>query len=247
MIIDPRLDRRIPTNFAHVNKWPASGLRRLQRTVRTVERTMLPPLPALYQRIYDQGREGACVGFGESLLMSILNRTLFDAIWLYREAQQIDEFNDTPPAEGTTLSAGFDVLREKGHRRIVAGIPLPAMIEDGIVAVNRWLTTSDEGRTAIADGHPIVDGVFWFRGFDAPKLIAKRNGRKLEYWIPPRAKWGRITGGHCICRPGASDQRQAFAWLNSWGKSYPWPVFIDYADHEYLLAQQGESAIVTDR
>jgi hypothetical protein len=244
---DPRLDRRIPTDFKHVSKYPASALRRMQRTVQTVEKLMQPPSPDKYQRIYDQGQEGACVGFGESIQMSILNRQLFDALWLYREAQEVDEWTDTPPEQGTSLRAGFDILRDKGHRRIIAGIPLPEMIKHGIVSVNRWLTTTDEGRTAIADGHPMVDGVMWFDGFYPENLVQKRNGQKTEYWIPPREKWGRVQGGHCISRPGASDKRQAFAWLNSWGKAYPWPVYINYTDHEWLLNQQGESAIVTDR
>jgi len=88
---------------------------------------------------YNQGTEGACVGFATSRLMSHLNRVRYDARWLYKEAQKVDYW----PGEdyqGTAVSAAFDVLRDRGHRmqtwvepRVSAGI-----------SANRWLTTVDE-------------------------------------------------------------------------------------------------------
>jgi len=69
-----------------------------------------------YQR-YDQGNEGACVGFSSSRAMSLTHRVLLDAPWLYHEAQKVDEW----PGEsysGTSVRAGFDVLKTQGHRRI---------------------------------------------------------------------------------------------------------------------------------
>lgn len=91
---------------------------------------------------YDQGSEGACVGFGESRMMSLLNRKRYDARWLYHEARKVDEW----PGEdydGTSLRAGFDILRTVGHRRKWGPVTLPPMEREGIAA-NRWLLSVDE-------------------------------------------------------------------------------------------------------
>jgi hypothetical protein len=85
---------------------------------------------------YDQGNEGACVGFSESRMMSQLNRKRYDAEWLYHQAQKSDEW----PGEdydGTSVRAGFDVLRTIGHRRKWGPFTLPENINEGISA-NRW-------------------------------------------------------------------------------------------------------------
>ena len=66
---------------------------------------------------YDQGKEGACVGFACSRMMSLLNRRRYEAPWLYREAQRVDDW----PGEdysGTSVRAALDVLRSRGHRRV---------------------------------------------------------------------------------------------------------------------------------
>ena len=48
--------------------------------------------PDAWWDFYNQGTEGACVGFGISRLASQLNRKLYDGFWLYHEAQKIDEW-----------------------------------------------------------------------------------------------------------------------------------------------------------
>lgn len=97
---------------------------------------------------YDQGSEGACVGFGESRAQSLLNRKRYDGFWLYRQAQLIDEWTDTPPEEGTSVRAGLDILRTLGHVRLYGGRPSVASPAEGI-AVNRWATGIDDWLTAI--------------------------------------------------------------------------------------------------
>jgi len=94
-------------------------------------------------RFYDQGREGACVGFGSSRMMSLLNRKRYDARWLWNQAKKIDEWPDTNPGDdnGTSVRAAMDVLRAQGHvtwkaNRSGDGYPLQA---EGITA-NRWAT-----------------------------------------------------------------------------------------------------------
>jgi hypothetical protein len=219
-----------------------------QRTVTTVEKRLR--FPERYIDIYDQGAEGACVGFGESIMMSILNRKLYDALWLYREAQVIDEWTDTPPGEGTSLSAGFDVLRSTGHRRLWGGQSRPPEVDEGIVDVNRWLTTVDEIRTAISEGKPVCLGINWYHAFYNP-TFKKHRGRKEAVIAPEDSdpRWNGLAGGHCIMATGASDIRQAFELSNSWGRSFgvKGKAWLPYSSLTRLLEEQGEAAIVTDR
>jgi hypothetical protein len=98
---------------------------------------------------YDQGNEGACVGFSSSRMMSLLNRKRYDAAWLYHEAQRIDEW----PGEdydGTSVRAGMDVLRTEGHRRKLGPFTLPASLDAGIKE-NRWATNVVEVLACLHD------------------------------------------------------------------------------------------------
>jgi hypothetical protein len=222
----------------------------LQRTVENVEVSM--KFPDRYIDIYDQGSEGACCGFGGSIMMSILNRKLYDALWLYREAQILDEWAETPPEEGTSLSATFDVLRTKGHRRLWGGTSRPPEMDEGIVEVNRWITTVDEMRTAISEGKPILFGINWYNAFYNPVMKKSGNRNKEEAWIALESsdpQWGGLAGGHCIVGAGASDRRQAIELPNTWGRSYgvKGRVFIPYSAVTRLMGELGECAIVTDR
>lgn len=102
---------------------------------------------------YDQGNEGACVGFGWSRTMTLLNRVRYDARWLWDWAKVVDEWSDTNPGDdnGTSVHAGGDVLRGKGHVKFVKDYgtnyasrdrQVPALAA-GISAV-RWATTVAE-------------------------------------------------------------------------------------------------------
>lgn len=241
------LGRRIPSDFEHTRKYPLRLL--TPQTVERVERT-IPLWPSgadLPLRVfYNQGQEGACTGFSASWLMTMLNRRKYAARWLYQEAQKIDEWDDTPPAEGSSVRAVFDVLRERGHRRSWAGLMLPVSLNDGIAA-NRWSTTVDEMRTSIALSTPGVLGINWYQNFETP---VRHNG---DYWIginpfngTPLTELGRVRGGHAIVFRGASDQRQAILLTNSWGASYP-DVYVPYAVIQRLIDESGECGIVTDR
>ncbi len=54
---------------------------------------------------YDQGREGACVGFGCSRMMSLLNRKRYDARWLWDWAKSTGRVGRDEPR------------RRRGHER----------------------------------------------------------------------------------------------------------------------------------
>src|ERR1044072_2993155 len=89
---------------------------------------------------YNQGQEGACVGFGSSRMMSLINRKKYAARWLYLEAQLVDEYADTPPEEGTSVNAAMKILKAKGHCPVDAyGFAKPVSLAEGISAY-RWAT-----------------------------------------------------------------------------------------------------------
>lgn len=125
---------------------------------------------------YDQGKEGACVGFGCSRCMSILNRKRYDARWHYHLTQLNDEYSDTPPAEGTSVRAGLDTLRVKGHRAIRNGRSLEPDLIEGIAA-NRWATSIDDWLLAL--GRPGAEEV----------PLANSWGRSYPHivWMPTAA------------------------------------------------------------
>lgn len=183
--------------------------------------------------------------------MSILNRRLYDAYRLYATAQGIDEWAETPPEGGTSLRAGFDVLRTIGHWRVYAGRSRAPMLEEGI-SENRWITTVDEARAALFAKMPINLGINWYTQFsrpiEKPRHGDKPTSRRREYWIDENvAVWGWVEGGHAITAVGASDKRQAFALCNTWGEGYPFLVWLPYKAFERLMQEQGECGVVTDR
>jgi hypothetical protein len=133
------------------------------------------PLPHHLRGYMNQGREGSCVGWACSWLLTILNTRpgdvrRYDAIWLYRAAQAIDDWNDTPPQEGTSVRAALDVLRDTGHRRMRRGVSAAPDLTEG-VAANRWAETVDELRACVAAGVPAVLGIDWHEGFDRPEQV----------------------------------------------------------------------------
>ena len=70
-----------------------------------------------WHSFYDQGSEGACVGFGTSRMMSLLNRRRYEARWLWDRAKEIDDWPDTNPGDsnGTSVRAALDILVNRGN------------------------------------------------------------------------------------------------------------------------------------
>lgn len=213
---------------------------------------------------HDQGREGSCVGHAVALERAIVNSAelhregshgyrRYDPITLWRAAKAIDEYPQTKPGDelGTSVRAAYEIARTMGLARVrsmhvVNGVPIPTGLQDASaeegVEEYRWARTVDAIRAAIVAETPVAIGVDWYTGFDSP--IVKGN---RERWLPLMAGAGRIRGGHSVALVGASDRRQAFRLVNSWGASYP-PVWMPYATIEALLARRGgEAALVTDR
>lgn len=227
--------RLIPTDWNHVMLYPFSAV--APEAVEKVERTLR--LPA-YRVIYDQKREGACVGFASSWMMSTLNRRRYDPRWLWNKAKEIDEWPDTNPGDncGTSVRAAMDVLRKTGHVRIFRKKTYPPDQQEGILE-NRWATSVDQIRTCIAGGTPVVFGINWYTNFDEP---VEKNG---DWWVG-QGNLGAVRGGHAICLYRASDRRQAFGFVNNWGARYPLAL-MPYKVVERLLGEYGEATMVTDR
>lgn len=242
------LGRRTPENFDHVEKYPFSAVQPL--TAVSVNRSLRLPS---FHSTWDQGREGACVGYGTSMMMSILNEGQarasvtkpythrYDPRWLWNQAKIVDEWSDTNPGDdnGTSVSAACDVLRTKGHVRVSYGKDQPVSLTEGIVT-NRWAGSVDEVRTAISMGIPCSIGVNWYSNFDNPQIDS--SGR---YWIG-KGNLGSIRGGHCVTVYGAWDKYQAVRIKNSWGGAYPL-VWMPYSTLQRLINEQGECTLVTDR
>lgn len=246
------LGRRIPEDFEHVAKYPLLTL----LADPTSELAIPPPgtekslgLP-WWWKTHDQGNEGACEGYGNSAMMSITNHYQrlkatgqnitfrYDCGWLYHEAQLIDEWSDTPPAEGTSGRASCEILRTRGHRRVQSGVSGPENIANGI-STYRWATEADEVRAAIFAGLAVAIGINWYRNFDNPTIVNN------ERWIG-LGSLGAIRGGHCVCLYRMSDRRQAFMLMNSWGVDYA-PAWIPYTIFNRLMTEDGEAAVITDR
>lgn len=241
------LGRRTPETWEHVEKYPFAAVQ--PTTVASVNRVLRLPI---FHREWDQGREGACVGFGTSMMMSIINEAearaalhlpymhRYEPRWLWNEAKKVDEWDDTNPGDdnGTSVNAATRVLREQGHRRVIRDRVRDPVRAEGI-SVNRWANSVDEVRTAIASGTPCSIGVNWYSNFDDPV----QEG--IYSWIG-RGSLGSIRGGHCVCVYGASDTRQAVRIKNSWGTSYPL-VWMPYTTFARLIQEDGEVTLVTDR
>ena len=67
---------------------------------------------------YDQGQEGACVGFGWSRCMTILNKgEIYAPRWLWDRSKEIDQWPETVPGDnnGTSVRLAGAILRDAGH------------------------------------------------------------------------------------------------------------------------------------
>ena len=239
MSIDLQLGRLESKNLDHLQTWALN----LPATVATVETSL--PLPA-WHASWDQGKYGACVGFGNSMMMSIRNNLSsgaegdhrYDPMWLWREAKKVDGFTHTNPNDGTTVHAAAQILNKEGHVKVVANRDLPVNVAEGISAY-RWANSVDDVRGAIALQLPVSIGINWYQEMFTPNTIAG------EHWIGNKTL-GKVAGGHCVCIYGASDKRQAVAIKNSWGAQYPL-VWMPYKMVSRLISENGEFCVITDR
>lgn len=120
-------------------------------------------------RMYDQGREGACVGFATCRMLTLLNRERYDAFELYRQAQRQDEW----PGEaysGTSVRAGFDVARERGPYQLFRSKLSGPNLGDGIAA-NRWARNMDDLLAALGTPNAATVRVLNSWGRNYPHIV----------------------------------------------------------------------------
>jgi hypothetical protein len=133
---------------------------------------------AAWWTFYDQGMEGACVGFGCSRMMTLLNRRRYEARWLWDRAKERDDWDDTNPGDdnGTSVRAALDVLVESGHVR--------------------WRATFSDDTATQRESHRAgtLDGVAVYRWAESAEdvldVIAMPLARRLGA-VPLLNSWGR--------------------------------------------------------
>lgn len=145
-------------------------------------------------RFYNQGREGACEGFGHSRRFSLLFGKTFDAFHLYDDGQRIEgayEPNGGSADNGSTNDAICQALKKWGihtetgteaHRTSgPAANPLT-------ISSYRWATTADQvlAVLGITDGGPI------------PLLNSWGTGYPHVVYLPPETLARLLReGGEC--------------------------------------------------
>lgn len=191
---DPRLDRIAVENPAALEAYPIRGLFEAVPDLISTEWTIGPRL--------DQGREGACVGFGWTAeLMAqptpVAGAGQDTARPLYYELQRRDDFpggeypGARPRQGGTSVEEGAKLLTEAGH-----------YIE------YRWAKTEEDIALAVGHVGPVVIGVNWHEGM-------RKTDRKG--FIKPT---GEIVGGHCTLIYAVDVEEGIYSIQNSWGRAW---------------------------
>lgn len=142
-------------------------------------------------KFYDQGQEGACVGFGTSRMMSLINRHRYDAEWLYHEARKVGGYDDSPD-EGAYVRDAIKVLLTEGHRVAhLKGSADPVKITEGVKAV-RWATQTQQVLDAL--GTPDADHVVILNswGVSFPHRV-RLAAEKVQRLIDEHGEFGVVT------------------------------------------------------
>lgn len=188
--------------------------------------------------IIDQGREGACVGFGwtaEALSTPVsvdLSRVKADvprdptafAHHIYQRAKVLDIW-EGEDYDGTSVLAGAKAMREAG-----------------LVKEFRWCFSVEDVIDAVLTKGPVVLGIYWYESmYEAPEGILSVSGK--------------IVGGHCITAVGfklAKDSatgEDSVILQNSWGPD--WGINglaeIRVSALADLMKNSGEACVVTKR
>lgn len=186
----------------------------------------------------DQGREGACVGFGwthEALTTpvavdfarvraSVPRDPAEFARYCYLSAQRIDEW-EGENYEGTSVLAGAKVMRQAG-----------------LLLEYRWCFSTKDVAMALSNTGPVVLGIPWYDSMYYPVGNICRVG-------------GDLVGGHCIIvtkyrRKGVIfEDEAAFGLFNSWGPDWGHNghAWVKESDLAFLLRQDGEACVPVRR
>jgi len=220
---------------------------RLDRLINFDERSRLFPVTASIpedipksktwacRTTLNQGREGACVGFGiaHELIASPAPASLavvhgkYAKEVIYWEAQRTDQWDGgsypgaVPRYEGTSVLAGVKVIQKLGW------------IEN-----YEWSFGLNELILGIGHKGPAVLGLNWHDTMykpDTKGFIWPSKGRKM--------------GGHCIMCRGVNIDKQYFTLRNSWGRFWgkSGDCYITFTEMEKLLDAGGEAVFFIGR
>ena len=178
----------------------------------------------------DQGREGACVGFGLAHNLACLPdpspvTACFARERIYWPAQRIDAYpggsypGARPTMHGTSLLAGLKVLKSIGA-----------------CSGYRWAFGLGDLVYGMQTG-PAVLGLTWYEGMLVPDAAGV---------IHPT---GAAIGGHCILCHGVQWKAGRLILRNSWGPSWGdhGDCYLPFAHARKLLDESGEAAFLIDR
>jgi hypothetical protein len=221
------VETSVAGGIGHTFDWrshhdPRSRQYPIRGVVRTppISRTWRVPVTPL-----DQGREGACVGFGwthEAMATPVaiqgLNANFAHGV--YKDAQLIDEWpgNDY---SGTSVLAGAKTMKIRKYLKEY-----------------RWAFGIEDVKLALGTTGPVVLGINWYEGmYDAPGGVLSVGGP--------------LAGGHCILahayrKPGLIfPDEHAIGLFNSWGPS--WGIngraWIRASELSRLLKEDGEACV----
>lgn len=222
------------------DRFPSKDPRRGNHmAVEVLEPVQVQPKSWASRLTTDQGREGACVGHGQTTdavaspmpatkaTTAQANEFAFD---MYHRAQQLDPWAGED-YEGTSVDAGFKAIRELGW-----------------IDAWKWLENATQVRDAVIQNGPVVLGINWYYDMyeTRPSGLVTVGGQKV--------------GGHCITIIGYhpsmrirgedwNERFEVFKWKNSWGTDYGVNGigYIKKVDLDELLIDGGEAAMAVGR
>lgn len=181
---------------------------------------------------FDQGKEGACVGFclGHELAARPAEVKGLDYDFLvenvYWEAQKNDPWHGgsypgaVPVYHGTSVLAGVKEIQKLGY-----------------IKEYRWAFNIDDVLYGIGHNGPAVLGIPWYYDMYFPDD---------KGFIKPT---GQLVGGHAILGRAINVKKGYVTLRNSWGKGWgkDGDCYITFEDLETLLNQRGECCFLMRR
>jgi len=175
----------------------------------------------------NQGREGACVGFGWSGELSA-HPHLYDtnntyARDLYYRARAEDKRMGNNWTSGASVLAGARALKKEGR-----------------LQKYRWAFGIKDVIDTLVTTGPVVLGINWHEAMYRTRV----DGLVIID--------GPIVGGHCILVygywPGHEKFGDVVLWVNSWGLNYGirGRAYVPVSELDQLLRAGGEACIATD-